>query len=445
MGLEGKSLKSDFMKFIIPSVVAQWVYSLYTMVDGMFVAKGVSEVALTAVNLSFPVLAFLFAVALMFAVGTSTVIGILLGKKKVERASEIFTQNIAVQLIIAVVFVFLGMTHLDEITRFLGAKDGILFQYVKEYLTWIIPFAAAFLLSYSLEILLKIDGYPRKATMIVVTGTVANCILDWLFVIVLQKGVAGAALATGLSQLAVFFLYLHHFLGKKGVLFIKKFKWEIHTIFREMRNGFSAGFTELSSGIVTFIFNQVILTYLNQDALVGYTIVAYVNSIVVLSATGIAQGSQPLISYYYGMGKLSNCKKLLKYSLTAAGGLCIGAFLLLFPAAQGIVSIYVSPELLELRQYSVEIFHIYTTSFFLVGFNVAVSGYFTSVERAVSALIISAGRGFVLLVGVLLFFANCFGGDMIWWSPLVSEGICFGLTLLLFVRYWKDSGMGAVK
>jgi len=405
------------------------------MIDGMFVAKGVSEVALTAVNLSFPVLAFLFAVSLMFAVGTSTVVGILLGKNQVEHASEIFTQNMVVQIVLAAVIVLLGMMNLDGLARFLGAKEPELFGYVREYLSWVIPFAGAFLLSYSFEILLKMDGYPKKATMIVITGAVLNCILDWLFVIVMKKGVAGAAFATGFSQLVVFLLYLHHFLGKKGVLYLKKFTPDLKVIVREMRNGLPSGLTELSSGVVTFIFNQVVLRYLNQDALVGYTIVAYVNSIVVLSATGIAQGSQPLISYYYGKGDSESCKKLLKYSLVAAGGLCIGSFLLLIPAAGAIVSVYVSRELWELREYAVQIFHIYTVSFLPVGFNIALGGYFTSVEQAASAFLISAGRGFVLIIATLVVFARFFGGDMIWWAPLASEMLCLALTLGLFARY----------
>ncbi|MDE6956812.1 MAG: MATE family efflux transporter, partial [Lachnospiraceae bacterium] len=94
MKLEGTSIKQDFLKFIIPSVIAQWVFTLYTMIDGIFVARGVSEIALTAVNISFPFVAALFSISLLFAVGTSTVVAILLGEGRQKRVNEVFTQNI---------------------------------------------------------------------------------------------------------------------------------------------------------------------------------------------------------------------------------------------------------------------------------------------------------------------------------------------------------------
>lgn len=443
MRLEGKSLKRDFIRFIIPSVLSQWVYTLYTMVDGMFVAKGVSEVALTAVNLAFPFLAGLFALSLLFAVGTSTVTAILLGENRTDRASEVFTQNVAVQLVLSLAISLAVMADREGFARFLGAPDEQTTAYVVEYLTWIAPFSAGFLLSYSFEILLKTDGFPRKAAIAVTAGAVGNCFLDWLFVIVLDKGMAGAAFATSLSQLFVTALYLHHFLSGKGVLRFRRFRMDMGLLWREVRNGFSSGVTELSSGLVTFIFNQVILAYLTKDALVSYTIVSYVNSIVVLSATGIAQGSQPLVSYYYGRGDMDSCRRLLKYCITAAGSFCTAAFALCWLIAGGVVAAYVGPELPELRAYSTGVFRVFIVSFLLVGYNVAIAGYFTSVERPGSALAISLGRGFVLLAGSLAVLARLSGGEAVWWAPTLSEGLCLAMTLVLFLRYcrrWRDGG-----
>ena len=118
MRLEGKSLKHDFMRFIIPSILAQWVYTLYTMVDGMFVSIGVSEMALAAVNLANPFIQAMFALSLMFAVGTSTVIAILLGEKREQRASEVFTQNIVLQLFFAVLISALVMINREAFDFF---------------------------------------------------------------------------------------------------------------------------------------------------------------------------------------------------------------------------------------------------------------------------------------------------------------------------------------
>lgn len=437
MNLEGRSLKQNFIRFIIPSVLSQWIFTLYTMVDGMFVAIGVSEVALTAVNLSFPFIAFLFALSLMFAVGTSTVTAILLGEKKTDRASEVFTQNIVLVTAISAVIAAAVMLNLERFARFLGAPDEQTLGYVMEYLSWIAPFSFSFLLSYSFEIILKTDGFPQKAALAVAFGAIENCILDWLFVIVFDFGLAGAAFATSLSQITLLGIYFHHFFGRKGLLYFRKFKFDLSLVWREVKNGFSSGVTELSSGLVTFMFNQVILIYLTRDALVSYTIVSYINSIVVLSATGIAQGSQPLISYYYGQGRMDNCRKLLKYCVVTAGAFCAVSFVLGYLLAGSIVSIYVGPELEALRAYSTEVFRIFIISFLLVGFNVAFSGYFTSVEQPAPALLIAAGRGFVLLAGSLFVMTKLFGAVGIWWSPTLSEAVCLAMTLILFAVYCR--------
>ena len=133
MKLEGKSLKSDFLRFIIPSIIAQWVFSLYTMVDGIFVARGVSEVALTAVNISMPFTTGLFSVSILFAVGNSTIVAIFLGQGEKQKANEVFTQNVVLLCILSVLITILVMIFLDPFARFLGATDHIL-PYARTYI-----------------------------------------------------------------------------------------------------------------------------------------------------------------------------------------------------------------------------------------------------------------------------------------------------------------------
>lgn len=435
MKLEGKSLKSDFLRFIIPSIIAQWVFTLYTMVDGIFVAKGVSETALTAVNISFPFVAGMFSISILFAVGTSTVVAILLGEKKEKRANEVFTQNIAVLIVLSLLITILVLANLESFARFLGATKKTL-PYVKEYLGTLAPFAICFILSYSFETLIKTDGYPKSATIIVTAGALLNCILDYLLVIVFHKGVFGAAFATGVSQGVVIIFYLQHFLGKKGTIHFAKFKMNWPLIWREFLNGIPSGITEFSAGIIIFLFNQAILRYLNENALVSYTIISYVNSIVVMSMAGIAQGCQPLISYYYGQKSYEKCRKLLRYSIVAAFVLSVASLLACVGGAEGIVSLFVSGELQELRTYSAHVFRIFSISYLIAGYNVVIGGYFTAVERPKEAIAISVARGFVTLVIGLVVMTQLFGGDGIWWAATVSEGLCFVLTFI-FLKFFK--------
>ena len=178
MKLEGKSLKGDFFKFIIPSITAQWVFALYTMVDGIFVARGVSEIALTAVNISMPYIMALYAVSILFAVGTSTIVAIMLGEKRVQKANEVFTQNICLLVLFSAVITILVLLNLKSVAVFLGATN-VNMEYVLDYLGSIVPFSGLFILSYSFETIIKTDGYPKMATFIVTAGSLMNVILDY--------------------------------------------------------------------------------------------------------------------------------------------------------------------------------------------------------------------------------------------------------------------------
>ena len=436
MRLEGKSLKSDFLRFIIPSIIAQWVFSLYTMVDGIFVARGVSEVALTAVNISMPFTTGLFSVSILFAVGNSTIVAIFLGQGEKQKANEVFTQNVVLLCILSVLITILVMIFLDPFARFLGATDHIL-QYERTNIVTIAPFYVEYILSYSFETLIKTDGYPKLATIYVTSGAVLNCILDYILVMVLHKGVWGAAFATGISQAAVILLYLWHFLGPKGTIRFSKFHLMPSEIGRQIRNGMSSGITEFSSGIIIFFFNQAILKYIGEYALVSYTIISYVNTIVVMSMAGIAQGTQPLISYYYGKNESEKYKKLLKYGMVAAAAGSVAAVLICYVGAESIVGLFLKESEASLSVYSVRVLRIFILSFLLAGLNVVLGGYFTSVEKAGFATMISLTRSLIALVISLVFLTAVFGGEAIWWAPLIAESCCLVLSAGLYQWYRK--------
>lgn len=168
-----------------------------------------------------------------------------------QKANEVFTQNVVLLCILSVLITILVMIFLDPFARFLGATDHIL-PYARTYIGTIAPFSVVYILSYSFETLIKTDGYPKLATIYVTSGAVLNCILDYILVMVLHKGVWGAAFATGISQAAVILLYLWHFLGPKGTIRFTKFHLMPSEIGRQIRNGMSSGITEFSSGIIIF-------------------------------------------------------------------------------------------------------------------------------------------------------------------------------------------------
>ena len=194
------NLVRRFFKFTVPSIVSMWIFSLYSLVDGMFVAWGVGEHALTAVNLSLPFVSLVFTLGILLATGTSTVLSIALGQKDVERARNYFNQNLFVVIAATLLLAVLVLFNLDWVADFLGAT-GENHHLVKEYVGVIACFSVFFTVSYNLEVQVKADGAPHVSIIGVISCGLMNVVLDLLFVAGLHMGVAGAAIATTLANL----------------------------------------------------------------------------------------------------------------------------------------------------------------------------------------------------------------------------------------------------
>jgi putative MATE family efflux protein len=433
--LESNSLKRDFSRFVVPTILSLLVFSLYSTVDGIFVSKGVGELAMSAVNICLPFTNFLFSIAVIFAVGTSTILANRLGHGDKDSASGLFTQNLVVLTVIGLSITALVFAFLTPFAKLLGGGEGTL-EYVKQYLTGLVPFSLCFIVSYNLEVLIKTDGYPRLATITVTTGCLANCVLDYLFIFVLNKGVWGAAVATGISQLLTCLLYFAHFLGPKSTFRLTRFRFDGSIYRRLIPLGIPDGSTELCTGLMLFLFNRVVLALMGNDGIISYTIIGYVNTLVVMTMVGISQGTQPLVSYHRGKGNAWNCRTLLRYGLTTTAVMAAVVFALLFTLARPIVGLFlhdVSPETFD---FAVNAFRSYLPCFLLMGFNVVLSGYLIALERPGKAIIIALGRGFVVQSICLLALAAAVGGNAIWFAPLISEAVCLVLAVC-FLRQVK--------
>ena len=435
MLLSGKSLKHDFVRFVSATVASLMLFSLYSMVDGLMVSIGVNEYAMSAVNLSLPFTNALFSIAVMFAVGSSTLIAIYIAQDKRHEADALFSQNFATLLVIGVLATTLVFVFLEPFAILLGA-DEITLDYVKEYLIGIAPFSVCFLVSYNLEVLVKTDGYPRYALFTVITGCLTNCVLDYVAIFWLNMGVFGAAAATGISQLVTCVLYLIHFFSKKCTFHLRKFHFDPHLYARILSIGLADGVTELCTGLMIFLFNHTVLRCIGTDGVVTYTVIAYVNTVVINLMVGISQGSQPLVSFHYGKGEHDQCQKLLRYGLTTVCIIAPLLFLCVYFFAPQIVSAYLSHASDELVAYSVRAFRHYGISYLLVGFNVVIGGFLTALERPIPAISISVGRGLVLQSAVLLTLAAVFGGEALWYTPIISEALCLAMSVI-FLRLYQ--------
>ncbi|NBA01627.1 MATE family efflux transporter [Erysipelothrix rhusiopathiae] len=433
-----KQLRQNLSRYILPSIGAMIFFSLYTMVDGMFVGKGVGPQALASVNLSMPYINMIFAFALMIAVGASTRITYYFGQKNFHESNVIFSLGFWFLGIFALILaLFMGFMH-NPFIRVLGATPDTL-NYVSQYLRIMIFFSPFFMLTYYLEVLVKADGAPGLSLLGIILSAFVNIIFDYLFVIQFQWGIQGAAIATGIAQVFGFIFFLSYFQSSKSTLKFIKPTWNIKTIKTMIQIGIPDALTELSSGFITFVFNLAIAFYFGSNGLAAFGVLMYLTNLVTVTMIGINQGIQPLVSFYHGQEET----KLIDWILSDAlfvSVVCGFAFFLLcqiFPEV--LVRGFINAENIEPFTLAVKALPIFSYGFLISGINIVFAGYFTALERIRPAMIISMSRGYVLVALCVLGLPYVLGANSIWFAPLAYELLTLVVSSILFKHTKKTA------
>ena len=430
--------KKQFFKFVIPSVVSMLVFNLYTMVDGIYVARFVGEHALSAVNISMPYVNFIFAFSILFSVGTSTVVAIFRGENNMKSANETFTRNTIFLTVCAFIITLLALVFQNELALFLGASEVTL-PYVHDYLGVLIWFTFFFIVSYSMEVLVKTDGFPKLATAAVSVGAVTNIVMDYVLVVHVGMGIRGAAIATGLSQVLTFTVFTIHFLGKRGTIHWCKTTIDLSVYKRIIPIGTADFITELSAGTIIFLFNHAILKHIGDNGVVTYTVITYIYNIVMMTFTGISQGMQPLVSFYRGRREENTCRLFLRYALYSTFAMSMLALAICLFMTPALVSIFIDASRAELFTYTVHAFRIYSLCYLVIGYNIVCSGYFAAVEKSGYSFAISLLRGFVLIAASIWIMGELFQGEGIWYATLVCESSTLVVSIWCMLRSQKKA------
>lgn len=406
------------------------IFSLYSMVDGFFVSKYVGVEALSAVNLSMPFINIVFALGIIAAVGSQTMCGVFIGRKNYMKANKIFSFNIKTVTISSIILTVLFYFNMDTIARLLGATED-LGPLVIEYLGHIVYFVPFLMISYNFEVLVKVDGFPRLAVATVITCGLSNVILDYVFVGLMGHGLAGAAVATGISQVISTVVYLIHFtVGKSNLEFV-----EVKFSFDTLKSIFSLGVgdfvSEVGIAMIVLFYNIFIIKFLGEKSIATFSVVSYVNNLALTCFAGITQGTQPLLSYYYGKKDYDSLKKLFRLATAAifVTGVVFLAASQLFPERIFRIFLDVDKETLS---YSVESLRKFSISFMITGFNVLIAAVCVSFLKPKYSVTINILRSFVTIY-LALFVLTMLEPTLIWFASALSEAV----TLIFAYYFYK--------
>lgn len=406
------------------------IFSLYSMVDGFFVSKYVGVEALSAVNLSMPFINIVFALGIIAAVGSQTMCGVFIGRKNYMKANKIFSFNIKTVTIFSIILTVLFYFNMDTIARLLGATEE-LGPLVIEYLGHIVYFVPFLMISYNFEVMVKVDGFPRLAVATVITCGLSNVILDYVFVGLMGHGLAGAAVATGISQVISTVVYLIHFtVGKSNLEFV-----EVKFSFDTLKSIFSLGVgdfvSEVGIAMIVLFYNIFIIKFLGEKSIATFSVISYVNNLALTCFAGITQGTQPLLSYYYGKKDYDSLKKLFRLATAAifVTGVVFLAASQLFPERIFRIFLDVDKETLS---YSVESLRKFSISFMITGFNVLIAAVCVSFLKPKYSVTINILRSFVTIY-LALFVLTMLEPTLIWFASALSEGI----TLIFAYYFYK--------
>lgn len=430
---EGPVTLGNILKFAVPTIAMTVFMSFYTMVDGLFVSNLIGTDALSAVNLTAPVIQLVTAISTMLATGGSAVIMKKMGEQKAEEAKEDFTFLILVNVIVGIVMCAVGYRAMDSIFSGmeLSAKvEAYCVGYLSRYLVFTVPI----LLMNNFTLYMIASEKATLSLACSVTGGVLNMALDYVFIAVLDMGIGGAAVATGLGYSVTAVVGLFVFSRKGNLLHFRKPRLRFRVLGSAATNGCSEMATALVTGIVTLMFNWTMLRYVGEDGVAAVTIIMYVLMFASSLYTGYSYGVAPMLSYCYGEQSDGKLKKLVAVSLKVIAGISLVTAAASFLLTEPLVSIFARPEN-PVYELAVTGNRICTVALFFIGFNIFASGMFTALSNGVVSAVLAFSRSFVFMLITMIVLPLLFGVNGIWLATPVAELMALALSAFMFFRY----------
>lgn len=433
--ISAKITLASLLAFTLPTIIANVFMSIYTTVDGIFVANLVGTQALSAVNIVMPFLMVTIAIGTMLGTGGSALVAKKLGEGKTEEARRNFSLLVIVCFVTSALLSALGLLFKEPVLTLLGADESI-YYYCEAYaspLFVIIPFA---MLGIVFQMFFIADGNPHYGMAFSIAGGLMNILLDYLLIAKAGMGIRGAAIATGIGYAFPAVIGLFYFTFKRtGNLYFVKPRPDKTVILKAGANGSSEMVTMLSTSIVTIAMNNIMIRLAGADGVSAITILLYAQTLLSSVYMGYATGIAPITSFNFGKGDTDNLKKIHRISLRTIAAASVITFLASFFLAKPIIQVFARAGT-SVYNMAMNGFLIFAVGFLFMGFNVYSSSMFTALNNGKVSAILSFFRTLVFLLAALLIFPAVWNVTGVWIAMPAAEA----LSILMTIYYFRKMG-----
>ena len=441
---EKDKVSTLFRKLLVPTLLGTISISAVTAIDGIFVGHGVGADGVAAVNIVVPIYQIMSGIGLMIGAGCSVLASIHLSRQNTKVARLNISQAIILTSLFVTIILAGILTFPMQTAKILGASDTLMPQVV-DYLLCIIPSFLFEMWSMIGLFIIRLDGSPRYAMWCNIIPAVLNVVLDWVFIFPLGMGVKGAAIATSLSIIVGGVMALAYLLFFADTLRLVSLKLSRKSMILALRNigyqckiGSSSLFGELTLAVLIFVGNLVFMKYLGDAGVGAFGIACYYAPFFFMMGNAVAQSAQPIISYNYGISRwkeIKEARKLLLFTSIAIGS--VVALLFIF-IPEKLVALFVDTAS-EAGKIAIEGFPYFATGIVFFILNVAIVGYYQSVEQIKRATVFVFLRGFALLVPSFIFLPELFGTEGIWLAmPLAELMTAMIIAMMYFQQHLKN-------
>lgn len=429
-----KNPVSLYFKYVSLNVLGMAALSCYILADTFFVSRGLGADGLTALNLAIPVYNLVNGTGLMLGVGGGAKYAVSKSRGDSNAQNKVFTNTLFLAAVFSAVFLAAGIFFSKSITAALGA-DSAVFNMTNTYLKVILLFSPAFILNNIFVAFIRNDGDPKLSMAGMITGSLSNVLLDYIFIFPLDMGIFGAVFATGLSPVISMCVLSMHKIKRKNDFHIVKTPPAPKLGGNICALGIPSLVSELSSGIVIIVFNTIILNIAGNTGVAAYGVVTNMSLVVIAVYTGAAQGMQPLVSEAHGRGDGKSELKFFKYAVITVFVICAVIYPVVFFFSEQIAAVFNSENNDRLQQIAAQGLKLYFTGALFAGFNIVAAMFFTARETPLPAHIISILRGLVLIVPAAFILAQLFGITGVWLSFTASEAVCAVCAVVLLTVF----------